>query len=141
MKRVLALIVLFSVGIAAFAAPASAVWSGWSGGGVTARVYIDASTYTQRATTIDWKVEKKGSQKLYYKAWIRKYASIGVMKAMSVSGSFKSSTPMKTFPVKKLRKEWGNGQYDVYVVMYTDSKMKKVKGVAISKKFYIVSNI
>ncbi|MED2945490.1 hypothetical protein P4282_24085 [Bacillus swezeyi] len=121
---------------------AEAAWSGWqTRGGYTARVYTDAKTYTSRASSVDWKIQKKGGSKLYYTAHIYKWTSNGLYSGGSASGYFKSSTPIKKFSVPSVRRKLGSGTYIVRVFCYKDSKKKKQIGSFESKKIRITEGI
>lgn len=117
---------------------AEAAWSGWqTKGGYTVKVYTDASTYTSRASSIKWRMKKKGSSKLYYKAYICKWINRGLFSGGSVTGYFKVSTPLKTYSVSPVRKKLGNGTYIVRVFLFKDAKKKKMIGSFDSKKIRI----
>ena len=130
-------------GATAAAPSASAAWSPWktyTGG--TMRVYTDATTYTPRATTIDYKMEKKGSKKYYYKAILYKWTDSGLIHTGQYSsGSFTGSTPMKSFSVTSARRETGNGTYIVKYNLYTKSNWTGFVGSPTSSKFFITYNL
>ncbi|MCY7835230.1 hypothetical protein [Bacillus haynesii] len=123
------------IGLFATTGTAKAVWSGWQiRNGYTARVYTDASTYTSRASSVDWRIQKKGSSSIYYTAHIYKWTSSGLYSGGSATGYFKSSTPIKKFSVPKIRRRLGSGTYIVRVFCYKNSKKKKQVGSFNSKK-------
>ncbi|MGG0052145.1 hypothetical protein [Bacillus atrophaeus] len=144
MKKLLKSITILSIvfaGVLAFTSPASAAWSGWQteAFGHKARVYTDATTYTSKATTIDWKAEKKGSSTLYYTAGVYKKRSGGGLTdtKMVQRGSFKTATPMKSFNVKTIRNKTGKGTYVIQLDCYSDSGKRHYIGTFESAKFYV----
>lgn len=145
MKKIMMFLIVVGITFIGFfvtTGTAEAVWSGWQiRNGYTARVYTDASTYTTRASTVDWKIEKKGSSKLYYTAHIYKWMNTGLYSGGSTAGYFKSSTPIKKFSVPSVRRKLGSGTYIVRVFCYKDSKKKKMIGSFDSKKIRITEGI
>ncbi|MFT0803697.1 hypothetical protein VSK91_20160 [Bacillus swezeyi] len=140
MKKIMMFLIVVGIttlfGFFATTGTAEAVWSGWQiRNGYTARVYTDASTYTTRASTVDWKIQKRGSAKLYYTAHIYKWTSSGLYSGGSATGYFKSSTPIKKFSVLTIRRKLGSGTYIVRVFCFKDSKKKKQIESFDSKKF------
>ncbi|PSA91504.1 hypothetical protein C6370_18410 [Bacillus atrophaeus] len=144
MKKLFKAIILSAallMGAAAVAPSASAAWSGWQTEtfGHKARVYTDATTYTSKATTIDWKAEKKGSSTLYYTAGVYKKRSGGGLTdtKMVQRGSFKTATPMKSFNAKTIRNKTGKGTYVIQLDCYSDSGKRHYIGTFESAKFYV----
>lgn len=130
------LVVLFT----SIATPAQAAWGGWSTSdkGVTARVYVDAYTYTTKATTVDFKAEKKGSKKYYYKAVIYKSTSSQIIPTATFTGSFTSSSPLKKAKLYELRKH-GSGVYFVRFKLYSKSNYTGLVGLYDSHNFTITA--
>gem|GEM_PF-3201235 len=89
-------------------------------------MYTDASTYSARASTADWKIEKKGSSKFHYTAHIYKWTNTGLYSG----GSMVS-----------VRRKLGSGTYIVRVFCYKDSKKKKQIGSFDSEKIRIMEGI
>ncbi|MCY8269649.1 hypothetical protein [Bacillus sonorensis] len=145
MKKIIMFLIVAGmtfIGFFASTGTAEAAWSGWqTRNGYAARVYTDANTYTTRASTVDWKIEKKGSSKLYYTAHIYKWTNTGLYSGGSAAGHFKSFTPIKKFSVPSVRKKLGSGTYIVRVFCYKDSKKKKMIGSFDSKKIRITEGI
>ncbi|QFG05359.1 hypothetical protein 022DV001_47 [Bacillus phage 022DV001] len=142
-KIILSAVVMSAVLAVIFPYEASAAWSGWQNrNGYSIRVYTDATTYTPKASTIDYKAEKKGTVRLYYKAILYKYTSKGLIHTGQVgSGSFTSSTPFKSFSVRSARREYGNGTYLIKYNLYKKSNWTGYIGSANSSYFYIVASI
>ncbi|UNY39958.1 hypothetical protein KLEB273_gp126 [Bacillus phage vB_BauM_KLEB27-3] len=111
---------------------ASAVWSNWQteAFGHTARIFTDDTHYYSGASTIDWKAEKKGSRTIYYTAGIYKKKTGGGLVDTNLvhRGYFKSSTPLKSFDLKKIRQRTGSGTYVIQIDCYSDSKKKDYIG-------------
>ncbi|AYJ76181.1 hypothetical protein BSP7_065 [Bacillus phage BSP7] len=148
MKKVTMVLTCLTLVILGFVSvpKAEAAWSGWQSltTGYTGRVYTDATTYTSRASTIDWKVEKKGSSKVYYTAKLYKWNNNGlVYTGQSAGGYFFYSTPLKSFSVPKARKATGNGGYQIKVELYNSYIKDKAhyKGTLNSSKFYITDGV
>lgn len=116
-------------------------WTAWSKSETPTRITVDAENYSTDVKDIKFQVEKKGNDKVYYTAWLRKRTTDFAMKALKVEGSFTHMTEEHSFPVGSTRKDWGTGFYDVYVVIYSDYNRENVIGLSISKTFYIVSDI
>ncbi|MFK3906188.1 hypothetical protein [Bacillus safensis] len=137
------LLITLSIIIAAvlYAPSAQAVWSNWQteGYGHQARVFTDDTNYYKDASTIDWRAEKKGSGTIYYTAGVYKKRSNGGLTDTNLvqRGSFKASTPLKSFSVKEIRKRTGRGTYVIQLDCYTDSAKKKYIGTFESVKFSI----
>ncbi|MCR9040929.1 hypothetical protein QRX25_10515 [Bacillus sp. L381] len=131
------------MGATAVAPPASAAWSPWGNyKGGTMRVYTDATTYTARAATIDYKIEKKGSKKYYYKAILYKWTDSGLIHTGQVSsGSFTNSTPLKSFSVTSARRNCGNGTYIIKYNLYAKSNWTGYVGSPTSSGFFITYNM
>ncbi|HEQ3553565.1 hypothetical protein ACX3X3_13545 [Bacillus subtilis] len=142
-KIIFALVAVITLGVTVWPESASAAWSGWQNrNGYSIRVYTDATTYTPRATSIDYKAEKKGSSRLYYKAILYKYTNSGLIHTGRVgSGSFTSSTPFKSFSVSSVRREYGTGTYLIKYNLYKNSNWTGYIGSANSNRFYITANI
>ncbi|ATH91511.1 hypothetical protein [Bacillus glycinifermentans] len=144
-KRFIMLLVVAGItftGMFVSTGKAEAAWSGWqTRSGYTAKVYTNAAAYTTKDHSIKWRIKKRGNKKLYYKAYICKWINRGLYSAGSVSGSFKSTTPIKTFKVKSVRKKLGSGTYMVRVIVFKDSKKKKMIGSFNSKKIRITEGI
>ncbi|QII23600.1 hypothetical protein G3M80_03080 [Bacillus altitudinis] len=137
------LLITLSIIIAAvlYAPSAQAVWSNWQteGYGHQARVFTDDTNYYKDASTVDWRAEKKGSSTLYYTAGVYKKRSGGGLTDTNLvqRGSFKASTPLKSFSVKEIRKRTGKGTYVIQLDCYTDSKKRNYIGTFESVKFNI----
>ncbi|MCR4368195.1 MULTISPECIES: hypothetical protein [Bacillus amyloliquefaciens group] len=141
MKKIIIASILLLTGVFGFNLNASAAWSGWQKEslGHTARVYTDASNYSSSATTVDWKIEKKGSSTLYYTAGVYKKRSGGGYTDTNLvqRGSFKTVTPMKSFNVQSIRNKTGKGSYVIQVDCYTDSSKNHYVGTFQSAAFNI----
>ncbi|MFE4024481.1 hypothetical protein ACFXPZ_45235, partial [Streptomyces sp. NPDC059101] len=122
---------------------ASAAWTGWNNRhGHSIRVWTDATTYSPSASTIDYKAEKKGSKRLYYKAILYKWSDKGLIHTGRVgSGSFTGSTPVKSFSVPSVRREYGTGTYLIKYNLYSKSNWTGYVGSVNSNRFYIVAKI
>lgn len=137
------LLITLTIIIAAvlYAPSAQAVWSNWQteGYGHQARVFTDDTNYYAGAKTVDWRTEKKGSSTLYYTAGVYKKRSNGGLTDTNLvqRGSFKTSTPLKSFSVKEIRKRTGKGTYVIQLDCYTDSKKRNYIGTFESVKFNI----
>lgn len=137
------LLVTLTIIIAAvlYAPSAQAVWSNWQteGYGHQARVFTDDTNYYAGAKTIDWRSEKKGSGTLYYTAGVYKKRSGGGLTDTNLvqRGSFKASTPLKSFSVKEIRKRTGKGTYVIQLDCYANSAKTKYIGTFESVKFNI----
>ncbi|MCY7542191.1 hypothetical protein P9173_13750 [Bacillus safensis] len=120
---------------------AKADWSNWQRGGYghQARVFTDDTNYYKDASTVDWRAEKKGSSTLYYTAGVYKKRSGGGLTDTNLvqRGSFKASTPLKSFSVKEIRKRTGRGTYVIQLDCYTDSAKTKYIGTFESVKFNV----
>ena len=146
MKKLFKSIILSAAlftGAAAVAPSASAAWSPWGNyKGGAMRVYTDATTYTAKATTIDYKIQKKGSKKYYYKAILYKWTDSGLIHTGQYSsGSFTGSTPMKKFSVTSARRNTGNGTYIVKYNLYSKSNWTGFVGSPTSNWFFISYNL
>ncbi|MCY7572326.1 hypothetical protein [Bacillus pumilus] len=137
------LLITLTIIIAAvlYAPSAQAVWSNWQteGYGHQARVFTDDINYYAGAKTVDWRAEKKGSSTLYYTAGVYKKRSGGGLTDTNLvqRGSFKASTPLKSFSVSEIRKRTGKGTYVIQLDCYTDSKKRNYIGTFESVKFNI----
>ncbi len=137
------LLITLTIIIAAvlYAPSAQAVWSNWQteGYGHQARVFTDDTNYYKDASTVDWRAEKKGSSTLYYTAGVYKKRSGGGLTDTNLvqRGSFKASTPLKSFSVKEIRKRTGRGTYMIQLDCYTDSNKRNYIGTFESVKFNI----
>ncbi|MEN2453786.1 hypothetical protein AAZF84_38380, partial [Bacillus sp. JR_15] len=76
---------------------------------------------------------------LYYTAGVYKKRSNGGLTDTNLvqRGSFKSSTPLKSFSVSEIRKRTGKGTYVIQLDCYTDSKKRNYIGTFESLKFNI----
>ncbi|EME75376.1 hypothetical protein OZL92_22585 [Bacillus sonorensis] len=144
MKKLIKTIVMLSLlisGTLLFSQSAAAVWSPWQTEvfGHTARIFTDDTNYYSGAKTVDWRAEKKGSGTLYYTAGVYKKRSNGGLIDTNLvqRGSFKHSTPLKSFGVSQLRKRTGKGAYVIQLDCYTDAKKNNYIGTFESKTFYI----
>ncbi|KDE31577.1 hypothetical protein SFC22_06470 [Bacillus altitudinis] len=137
------LLITLTIIIAAvlYAPSAQAVWSNWQteGYGHQARVFTDDTNYYAGAKTVDWRTEKKGSSTLYYTAGVYKKRSNGGLTDTNLvqRGSFKTSTPLKSFSVKEIRKRTGRGTYVIQLDCYTDSNKRNYIGTFESVKFNV----
>lgn len=137
------LLITLTIIIAAvlYAPSAQAVWSNWQteGYGHQARVFTDDTNYYKDASTVDWRAEKKGSSTIHYTAGVYKKRSGGGLTDTNLvqRGSFKASTPLKSFSVSEIRKRTGKGTYVIQLDCYTDSAKKKYIGTFESVKFNI----
>ncbi|WP_169056818.1 hypothetical protein [Bacillus pumilus] len=137
------LLITLTIIIAAvlYAPSAQAVWSNWKteGYGHQARVFTDDINYYAVAKTVDWRAEKKGSSTLYYTAGVYKKRSGGGLTDTNLlqRGSFKASTPLKSFSVSEIRKRTGKGTYVIQLDCYTDSNKLNYIGTFESVKFNI----
>ncbi|MES9767565.1 hypothetical protein [Bacillus altitudinis] len=137
------LLITLTIIIAAvlYAPSAQAVWSNWQteGYGHQARVFTDDTNYYAGAKTVDWRTEKKGSSTLYYTAGVYKKRSNGGLTDTNLvqRGSFKASTPLKSFSVKEIRKRTGKGTYVIQLDCYTDSNKRNYIGTFESVKFNV----
>ncbi|MEC1652034.1 hypothetical protein P9D74_13940 [Bacillus vallismortis] len=133
MKRLLKTVTILSIlltGLLTFTSPASAVWSGYQTS-KKVRVYTDATTYSTRATSVDWKAQKTTAGRVYYSAMLIRtdnYSNSGVQR-----GYFTSTTPMKRFSLSGVKP----GIYQVVINIYKDSKERNYIGTARSAKIYI----
>ncbi|WMT29984.1 hypothetical protein RE735_05335 [Bacillus aerius] len=138
-KLLITLTIIFAAVL--YAPSAQAVWSNWQteGYGHQARVFTDDTNYYKDASTVDWRAEKKGSGTLYYTAGVYKKRSGGGLTDTNLvqRGSFKASTPLKSFSVKEIRKRTGRGTYMIQLDCYTDSVKKKYIGTFESVKFNV----
>ncbi|PCK17735.1 hypothetical protein CEY02_19615 [Bacillus pumilus] len=138
-KLLITLTIIFATVL--YAPSAQAVWSNWQteGYGHQARVFTDDTNYYAGANTVDWRAEKKGSSTLYYTAGVYKKRSNGGLTDTNLvqRGSFKTSTPLKSFSVKEIRKRTGKGTYVIQLDCYTDSAKKNYIGTFESVKFNI----
>ncbi|MEC3639788.1 hypothetical protein [Bacillus halotolerans] len=108
----------------------SAAWSGYQTS-KKVRIYTDATTYSTRATSVDWKAQKTTSGRVYYSAMLIRtdnYSNSGAQR-----GNFTSGTPLKKFSLSKTRP----GTYQVVINLYSDSSERKYIGTARSAKIYI----
>ncbi|MEH6861520.1 hypothetical protein [Bacillus velezensis] len=144
MKRLVKSLVIAATlltGTIALTPQADAAWSGWQTEkfGHKARVYTDATTYSSSATTVDWKAEKKGGATLYYTAGVYKKRSSGGLTDTGLvqRGSFKTSTPLKSFSAKSIRSKTGKGTYVIQIDCYSDSAKRKYVGTFESAKFNV----
>ncbi len=129
LKPITVLLILCA-GVLAFTSSASAAWSGYQTS-KKVRVYTDATTYTTRATSVDWKAQKTTSGRVYYSAMLIRtdnYSNSGAQR-----GNFTSGTPLKKFSLSKTRP----GTYQVVINLYSDSSERKYIGTARSAKIYI----
>ncbi|WP_367294256.1 hypothetical protein [Bacillus pumilus] len=137
------LLITLTIIIAAvlYAPSAQAVWSNWQteGYGHQARVFTDDTNYYKDASTVDWREEKKGSSTIHYTAGVYKKRSGGGLTDTNLvqRGSFKASTPLKSFSVSEIRKRTGKGTYVIQLDCYTESAKKKYIGTFESVKFSI----
>ncbi|XYU16970.1 hypothetical protein ACS3OL_13990 [Bacillus pumilus] len=137
------LLITLTIIIAAvlYAPSAQAVWSNWQteGYGHQARVFTDDTNYYKDASTVDWRAEKKGSSTIHYTAGVYKKRSGGGLTDTNLvqRGSFKASTPLKSFSVSEIRKRTGKGTYVIQLDCYTESAKKKYIGTFESVKFSI----
>lgn len=140
MKKLLSTLTIFAAAVL-YAPSAQAVWSNWQteGYGHQARVFTDDTNYYAGAKTVDWRSEKKGSSTLYYTAGVYKKRSGGGLTDTNLvqRGSFKASTPLKSFSVSEIRKRTGKGTYVIQLDCYTDSKKRNYIGTFESVKFNI----
>ncbi|WP_345808602.1 hypothetical protein [Bacillus pumilus] len=140
MKKLLITVTIIIAAVL-YAPSAQAVWSNWQteGYGHQARVFTDDINYYAGAKTVDWRAEKKGSSTLYYTAGVYKKRSGGGLTDTNLvqRGSFKSSTPLKSFSVSEIRKRTGKGTYVIQLDCYTDSKKRNYIGTFESVKFNI----
>ncbi|OIK22157.1 hypothetical protein [Bacillus amyloliquefaciens] len=133
MKKLLKSIILSAallMGAAAVAPSASAAWSGYQTG-KKVRVYTDASTYSSRATSVDWKAEKTTAGRVYYSAMLVRsdnYSNSGAQR-----GNFTTATPLKRFSLSGVKP----GTYRVIVNIYSDANERNYIGSASSAKIYI----
>ncbi|MCY8025681.1 hypothetical protein [Bacillus sonorensis] len=144
MKKLIKTIITLSLllsGTLLFSQSASAVWSPWQTElfGHKARIFTDDTHYYKGAKTVDWRAEKKGSGTLYYTAGVYKKRSNGGLIDTNLvqRGSFKHSTPLKSFSVTQIRKRTGKGAYVIQLDFYTDAKKNDYVGTFESVKFYI----
>ncbi|MFE5206808.1 hypothetical protein [Bacillus cereus] len=137
------LVAVITLGVLVLPESASAAWSGWQNrNGHSIRVWTDATTYSPSASTIDYKAEKKGSKRLYYKAILYKWSDKGLIHTGRVgSGSFTGSTPVKSFSVPSVRREYGTGTYLIKYNLYSKSNWTGYVGSVNSNRFYIVAKI
>ncbi|MCY9097418.1 hypothetical protein MOE96_21460 [Bacillus inaquosorum] len=129
LKPITVLLILCA-GVLAFTSSASAAWSGYQTS-KKVRVYTDATTYSTRATSVDWKAQKTTSGRVYYSAMLIRtdnYSNSGAQR-----GNFTSGTPLKKFSLSKTRP----GTYQVVINLYSDSSERKYIGTARSAKIYI----
>ncbi|MBU8785693.1 hypothetical protein KM903_04610 [Bacillus glycinifermentans] len=144
MKKLIKTIITLSLllsGTLLFSQSAAAVWSPWQTElfGHKARIFTDDTNYYRGAKTVDWRAEKKGSGTLYYTAGVYKKRSNGGLTDTNLvqRGSFKTSTPLKSFSVNEIRKRNGKGSYVIQIDCYTDAKKNNYVGTFESKTFYI----
>ncbi|PAK33628.1 hypothetical protein [Bacillus safensis] len=140
MKKLLITLTIFAAAVL-YAPSAQAVWSNWQteGYGHQARVFTDETNYYKDASTVDWRAEKKGSSTIHYTAGVYKKRSGGGLTDTNLvqRGSFKASTPLKSFSVSEIRKRTGKGTYVIQLDCYTESAKKKYIGTFESVKFSI----
>ncbi|AMM98167.1 hypothetical protein P9384_03885 [Bacillus pumilus] len=140
MKKLLITLTIFAAAVL-YAPSAQAVWSNWQteGYGHQARVFTDDTNYYKDASTVDWRAEKKGSSTIHYTAGVYKKRSGGGLTDTNLvqRGSFKASTPLKSFSVSEIRKRTGKGTYVIQLDCYTESAKKKYIGTFESVKFSI----
>ncbi|KAA6453078.1 cell wall-binding protein [Bacillus swezeyi] len=95
------------------------------GKGCKVRVWVDAYTYTKKASSIDWYAQTNGKcGTLKYTARIA--ISEGYLE-YQMKGSFSKRTPVKKFPLSKLRKE-GPRRKDVTVDVLVSNPSKGIHG-------------
>ncbi|MEC1583693.1 hypothetical protein P9D48_20790 [Bacillus subtilis] len=131
MKKILLTVTLAaSFFVSLFPVEVSAAWSGYQTG-KKVRIYTDATTYSTRATSVDWKAQKTTSGRVYYSAMLIRtdnYSNSGAQR-----GNFTSGTPLKKFSLSKTRP----GTYQVVINLYSDSSERNYIGTARSAKIYI----
>ncbi|MCY7895121.1 hypothetical protein [Bacillus vallismortis] len=129
LKPITVLLILCA-GVLAFTSPASAAWSGYQTS-KKVRVYTDATTYSTRATSVDWKAQKTTSGRVYYSAMLIRtdnYSNSGAQR-----GYFTTTTPLKRFSLSGVEP----GTYQVVINIYKDLKERNYIGSARSAKIYI----
>ncbi|MCY8420272.1 hypothetical protein [Bacillus inaquosorum] len=129
-KIIFALVAVITLGVTILPEGVSAAWSGYQTS-KKVRIYTDATTYSTRATSVDWKAQKTTSGRVYYSAMLIRtdnYSNSGAQQ-----GNFTSSTPLKKFSLSKTRP----GTYQVVINLYSDSSERKYIGTARSAKIYI----
>nr|WGD67995.1 hypothetical protein P5646_06625 [Bacillus velezensis] len=100
-------VVVLSLGLLSIpvgkAQAATGSWTEVGKKGCKVRVWVDAYTYSKKASTIDWYGETNGKcGTLNYTAYLR--VSEGASQ-YQLKGSFSKRTPTKSFSINKLRKE------------------------------------
>ncbi len=82
---------------------------------------------------------EKGSSTLYYTVSVYKKRSGGGLTDTNLvqRGSFKTSTPLKSFNVKTIRNKTGKGTYVIQLDCYSDSGKRNYIGTFESAKFQI----
>ncbi|KXZ21821.1 hypothetical protein P4T89_03560 [Bacillus nakamurai] len=118
------------MGTAAVAPSASATWSGHQTS-KKVRVYTDETTYSSRATSVDWKAEKSTAGRVYYSAMLIR--SDNYSNSSAQRGNFITTTPLKKFSLSGVKP----GTYRVIVNIYSDSNERNYIGSASSAKLYI----
>lgn len=64
------------------------------------RVYTDATTYSYRATSVDWKAEKITASRIYYSAMLVRFHNYSNSGAQW--GNFTIATPLKRFSLSEV---------------------------------------
>jgi hypothetical protein len=106
-------------------------------------VYTDATTYSTSATTVDWKASKGSTcGTVYYKMRIFQVGDGSVDIGYQTSGSFSSSTPLKSVYISDIKNRTpypGSGAetYKIVVYLYSSSSYTTSLGSASSNLFYI----
>ncbi|WP_345805695.1 hypothetical protein [Bacillus subtilis] len=129
-KIIFALVAVITLGVTVLPEGVSAAWSGYQTS-KKVRIYTDATTYSTRATSVDWKAQKTTSGRVYYSAMLVRtdnYSNSGAHR-----GYFTSTTPMKRFSLSGVKP----GTYQVVINIYKDSKERNYIGSARSAKIYI----
>lgn len=129
-KIIFALVSVITLGVTVLPEGVSAAWSGYQTS-KKVRIYTDATTYSTRATSVDWKAQKTTSGRVYYSAMLVRtdnYSNSGAQR-----GYFTSTTPMKRFSLSGVKP----GTYQVVINIYKDSKERNYIGSARSAKIYI----
>ncbi|WP_282627657.1 hypothetical protein [Bacillus subtilis] len=129
-KIIFALVAVITLGVTILPEGASAAWSGYQTS-KKVRIYTDATTYSTRATSVDWKAQKTTSGRVYYSAMLVRtdnYSNSGAQR-----GYFTSTTPLKRFSLSGAKP----GTYQVVINIYKDSKERNYIGSARSAKIYI----
>ncbi|MDA7026251.1 cell wall-binding protein [Bacillus sp. CLL-7-23] len=104
--------------------------------GCKVRIWTDATTYTKRATSIDWYAETNGrcgTLKYDARIFIRGERYVWYH---NLSGSFAKRTPTKKFLLSKVRR-WIESGEDVVVELGVHNRAKGISGVLDSNRMIV----